>query len=952
MAQCYCYSIYNDSPTTSYDYYYTDCYTGLQETGGVGPNSTVYTCSSGSVSSNGAIVSINANDTPCGGCECGCETFIGFNYKGAGGTISISYTNCGDFIGTIAPFSVPTSDNGGSNQSTYLFAEHFPFSEQPPFCVKFGTIPTHTDVTGGIGFFVPLFDGCCYTVNRCYSWTVNSGDILSTLLISYTNFEGEYINQVEVLTQISVTNNIDGTFTYYLCSSTEPQFFEFGEPVVPSFTVEQGGNCNSDLQCAPNIPYTVYLVSDCCEEKPDGYMYLPVGLNADQVVGSSTDNTCYKIVEGAEAIQNLDWDGSVFDPGECEECQTTNEYFCDPEPPTQTPTPTQTQTPTPTITPTPTLTPTPTSQPTIIYFQRCCNVGQYLGVSNYYGTIVSEYSYLSITIGANTFCVKTVPSVPYPVTLYDFNNIELNGYESCEVCKDEHPCPPPPTQQIMGYENECGVITIFPMSIECVSISPSTTESNDGRVSVSITGGTPPYKYTWEGDGIGNDSHAPAIDNVSIGDYTVTVVDYWGDFTATTTCTLTAYTDCYFSGTVSEFTPPTPTPTKTPTPTPTSIPLLCDCRYGTVGISQNDIDLYGTVYVSYLDCDGNCYCVTNGEIGDAKPYIAGIYTNDICIRKTTTTNSFDVSLYIIVDGEPQILSIDGDSYVTLGGCCTTPTQTPTPTQTTTPTPTITPSQTQPIIIYKFLTAYSEPFYGGRLWRTSQTGDNFAPWQDSFSTNRGVAVGIDGTLYQSVTQNTTSRIWYQPYPYTSIPVSLGTLTRRYGNIAIAPNGDMYAVTDNNAPTAGNVFKYNPSISDFEQWGGLPNRLYFGITVTPSNDVYVSVINGDIYKQTNGSGAFVALNQTNRSWRGMVSDLNGNIYACVYGGDIYKQTNGTGNFVSMGAGNRNWHSIMVSTDNYLYAAVRYGDVYKSPMNTVNFTSLNLGNKEWYAMTNKLY
>jgi len=201
-------------------------------------------------------------------------------------------------------------------------------------------------------------------------------------------------------------------------------------------------------------------------------------------------------------------------------------------------------------------------------------------------------------------------------------------------------------------------------------------------------------------------------------------------------------------------------------------------------------------------------------------------------------------------------------------------------------------------------------------------------------------GLGGALYS------------QTYPYTSLGSQFGTSNRRYGNIAIAPNGDIYAVTDNNAPTAGNVYKYNPSINDFELWGGLPNRTYLGITVTPSNDVYISVINGDIYKQTNGSGAFVALNQTNRNWRGMVSDLNGSVYACVYGGDIYKQTNGTGNFVAMGAGNRNWHSIMVSTDNYLYAAVRYGDVYKSPMNTINFTSLNLGNKEWYAMTNKLY
>lgn len=804
MAQCKCYSIQNDSPS-SYGYYnYQDCNTGqyvnLIE---VPPNTTVYSCAIDGTMIDGSaeslLFSIMNNDSYCGGCTCDCETFTGFVYKGAGGTISITYTNCNDFTGTITNIIVPQSADGGGNQSTYLFAEHYPFSEQPSFCAKVGTSITKSG--NGVGLFNPILDGCCNIVNNCYSWTVNDGDILPSLLVSYTNFEGTYINQVEVLTNILYTYNVDGTYTYYLCSSTEPQFFEgspIPDPVVPPFTVELGGTCNSDLECSPNTPYTVYLVSDCCGDKPDGYMYLPVGLTVDQVVGSSTDNTCYKIVEAAEAVANLDWDGSVFNAGQCQECQTKNQYFCQDIPvfcegnliynptfdtnlngwsitpyiddwswssslggsaqyggadeggylsqnvltvgntysisfdvsvglndPTclnlsvfagdseyvvtvtnglstinttltcttnttfsiyaQTacydeilidnvcillipPTPT----PTPTITPTPTLTPTPTSQPTIIYFQKCCNVGQYLGVYNYYGTIISEYSYLSMTVGPNTFCVKLVPSVPYSVTLYDFNNIELNGYDSCEDCKIEHPCPPPPTQEIMGYRNECGVITIFPMSLECVSTSPSTPESNDGMVSVSITGGTPPYKYTWEGIGIGNDSHAPAIENVNIGEYTVTVVDFWGDFTATTTCTLSARTDCSFSGTVSEFIPPTPSPTPTMTPTPSSIPSRCDCRYGNVYISQNDIDASddGAVYVSYQDCNGICYCLTI-ESNNAIPYPSGVILNDICIDVTTSTG-IGVSLFIMVDGDPQVLPIDADSYVTLGGCCTTP----------------------------------------------------------------------------------------------------------------------------------------------------------------------------------------------------------------------------------------------------------------------------------------
>ena len=85
--------------------------------------------------------------------------------------------------------------------------------------------------------------------------------------------------------------------------------------------------------------------------------------------------------------------------------------------------------------------------------------------------------------------------------------------------------------------NECGVITITPMEIECVVINPTTPTSNDGSASLSITGGTPPYEITW-----GNGSLGLAIYNLSVGDYPAIVKDYYGDFTANTTCVLTAQT--------------------------------------------------------------------------------------------------------------------------------------------------------------------------------------------------------------------------------------------------------------------------------------------------------------------------------------------------------------------------------------------------------------------------
>jgi hypothetical protein len=60
-------------------------------------------------------------------------------------------------------------------------------------------------------------------------------------------------------------------------------------------------------------------------------------------------------------------------------------------------------------------------------------------------------------------------------------------------------------------------------------------------------------------------------------------------------------------------------------------------------------------------------------------------------------------------------------------------------------------------------------------------------------------------------------------------------------------------------------------------------------TLGTDVYACVGSGDIYKQTNGTGNFVALGQTSRRWYAMTT-LGTDVYACVYDGDIYRLTAG--------------------------------------------------------------
>ena len=86
----------------------------------------------------------------------------------------------------------------------------------------------------------------------------------------------------------------------------------------------------------------------------------------------------------------------------------------------------------------------------------------------------------------------------------------------------------------MPENNECQPIVIFPLGVACQVTNPSGQNTSNGTATLIVTGGTPPYNITWEN---GNSSFA--INNLSAGSYPATIVDYYGDFTANTTCVLT-----------------------------------------------------------------------------------------------------------------------------------------------------------------------------------------------------------------------------------------------------------------------------------------------------------------------------------------------------------------------------------------------------------------------------
>jgi hypothetical protein len=306
--------------------------------------------------------------------------------------------------------------------------------------------------------------------------------------------------------------------------------------------------------------------------------------------------------------------------------------------PTNTPTVTRTPTNTPTKTTTPTVTrtpnPTPSTTPIVcgsgtttgthVYYDCCGNLIQGSSV----GTIISlDYTKPStgvVKLNAPTFSICTTPNptpTPSPTpnncmsgitdaTLwyytdccgtyvsgttmglsicYDdrFAKSGIAGpYASCSsICPTATPTPTPTNTQTptrtpstsMYYtsKNECEVFTLFDMGVQCYPIViPTSQTSNDGILSVQVTGGTAPYSFYW-GDGQRNQT----LVGVSQGSYEITVVDFYGDYTATTVCDLFA---------------PSPTPTSTLTPTPTNTPIpsypnLCFIYIGS-NVSYGPID--------------------------------------------------------------------------------------------------------------------------------------------------------------------------------------------------------------------------------------------------------------------------------------------------------------------------------------------------------------------------
>jgi hypothetical protein len=255
--------------------------------------------------------------------------------------------------------------------------------------------------------------------------------------------------------------------------------------------------------------------------------------------------------------------------------------------PTQTPsvTPTRTPRPTPSITASPTVTPTqtgtpqptPSSTPILCgeaftdvnpgsnyFYTDCCGNFQQ-GTENKLA-ITMDYTkpssgVIKMNVTASVSCPTPTPTVTPTLTPTNTATPTITPTSTTTPTLTKTPTQTPTNSQVVRLKNDCDVFTLFDMGVSCFPISqPSSPTALNGILSLKITGGTSPYSIYWAGG-----QRTQTLVGVPQGNYEVVVVDYYGDYTARTICSLVAPT-----ATV------TPSPTATPTVTPSGVcPKLC-----------------------------------------------------------------------------------------------------------------------------------------------------------------------------------------------------------------------------------------------------------------------------------------------------------------------------------------------------------------------------------------
>jgi hypothetical protein len=144
---------------------------------------------------------------------------------------SIKYGQSGEQLVPDASFSVTT---GGGCTTSADCGGNDPVPPPPP--------PTQTPI--------PDDSGLCYT----YTLTSGEAQLYSGLTVTYTPLGTLTPLNVSVTNGVESRDNLDGTYTYYICSKTTPQIYD-GQTGIVAFAIDQNGACDYENNCQnPILP--------------------------------------------------------------------------------------------------------------------------------------------------------------------------------------------------------------------------------------------------------------------------------------------------------------------------------------------------------------------------------------------------------------------------------------------------------------------------------------------------------------------------------------------------------------------------------------------------------------------------------------------------------------------------------------------------------------------------
>lgn len=324
-----------------------------------------------------------------------------------------------------------------------------------------------------------------------------------------------------------------------------------------------------------------------------------------------------------------------------------------------------TPTPTPTYTPTVTRTPNPTPTTTSIicgsgittsssyFYTDCCgafinNKGEPLGqivVFNYtqpYNGITKLYSPATV-ICPTPFPTRTPTPTP---TVTQTPTYTPTNTSTPDVTPSQTPTVS--VSKVYSLKNDCDVITLFDMGVQCNIIqNPSNQYSNDGVLSLNVTGGTSPYSYYWAGG-----QRSKTLVGIPEGPYEVIVVDYYGDYSSTTICNLFAPSQ-------------TPTQTITPTPTITPSPVWPNlCFTYTPNIAQSSANSKsGSSY-------GPIQFVPSGDLNGKPTWSATYQSTNLSIQWNSQNSRWEMIGWTFTTGVPTSTNqtnIPDNSWNIFGG---------------------------------------------------------------------------------------------------------------------------------------------------------------------------------------------------------------------------------------------------------------------------------------------